>query len=145
GIDFVTVHCTADARVPNPVVRLGDGFEGLPSFVVRPRGQVFVRTEQAVEREEGYRKFPRHPLDLRLPTSAAAHFLKRKELSGIRIDRDGLALHDGRTIRDRGSKRVDDFGKLLCDVLEMTGEKFYPLRRDVCLHAQPVVLVLERG
>src|SRR2546428_720624 len=127
----------------NPVVRLDDGLEGLPSLHIGPCGPIFIRTEEAIECKQGDGEFLRHPLDLRLAPAAATDFLEREELPRVRIDRDGLAFYDRRAVLDCGSQALHDLGKLNRDILEMTGEEIDSLCRYVGLHAQAVVLVLE--
>src|SRR2546427_595365 len=143
GLLHVVRH--SDGRVADPLDGLDDRFEGLAPLRVRPRGQVVLSAEEAVEGKQGDREFLRHSLHFRLPSSAPAHLLKREELARIRVDRHGLTLHDHRAIPDRVPETLDDLGELDGDVLEMAGEELDLVRRDVGLHAQSIVLVFEGG
>src|SRR5438552_7284503 len=143
GLLHVVRH--PDGRGTDLVARVDDTFEGFPPLRVRTCGQVLLRTQEAIECEEGDGEFLRHPLHFRLAPAPPADLLEREELSRVRIDRDGLAFHNRRAVFDRRSEAVDDLGKLPGNVFQMAGEELDAFRRDVRLHPQPVVLVLQGG
>src|SRR5439155_187771 len=60
GLLHVVRH--PDGRGTDLVARVDDTFEGFPPLRVRTCGQVLLRTQEAIECEEGDGEFLRHPL-----------------------------------------------------------------------------------
>src|SRR5207247_10858930 len=121
---LIAVVRLSDRAGPDALDWPDDRLERLASLGVRPRGQVLLFAEEAVESKQGHWEFLRHSLHFGLPSPAPAHFLKGEELARIRVDRHGLALDDHRPIPDRVPEALDDFGELARDAFEMAGHEF---------------------
>src|SRR2546430_8233295 len=119
--------------MPNPLAHVDDGLKGLPTLRIRTRCEILLAAQETVECEQGDREFLRHPLHVRLPTASPADLLERKELTRVRVDRNGLALDDRFAVDRQFSEALKDLRELACDVLQMTREELDLARRDVRL------------